>query len=53
MSDDGYQLDVPDLTSMERQTFAYVHYKHVLFYVLALYIYQIRIEINYSAKKFK
>ena len=35
--DDGYQLDVPDLTSIERQTVAFVglHYKHILLYVLA------------------
>ena len=51
MSDDGYQINVPDLTSIERQTFAYVHYKHILLYVLALYIYPISIKINYNAKK--
>ena len=40
-----------DLTSIERQIFAYVHYKHILLYVLALYIHPISIKINYSAIK--
>ena len=43
MSDDGYQLDVPDLTSIERQIFAYVHYEHILLYVLAWYVHPISI----------
>ena len=31
MSDDWYQYDAADLTSIERQTFAYEHYKLILF----------------------
>ena len=51
MSDDWYQFEVPDFTSIECQTFVYVHYKHILLYVLALYIHPISIKNNYSAKK--
>ena len=27
--DDGYQFEVPDFTSIEHQTFDYVHYKQI------------------------
>ena len=53
MSDDGYQFDVPDLTSIERQAFAYVHYKHILLHVLALYMHLISIKIHHSARQVK
>ena len=49
----GQHFDVPDLTSIKSQIFAYVHYKHISLYVLALYIHLISIKINYSAKKVK
>ena len=42
---------VPHLTSIERQTFAYVHHKHILLYVLALYIYPTSIKINIRVLK--
>ena len=38
---------------MESQTFAYVYYKHILVYVLALYTRLISIKIIYSANKLK
>ena len=46
MSGDWYQFYVPDLTSIERQIFAYVHYKPIVLYVLALYIYPTSTKIN-------